>query len=785
MKVFELFGELDLRDEKYRQKLSDATSSVSRMGDRVSGVGRKMTMGVTLPLIGIATAGVKSAAAFEGTMNTMRAVAGVPQPQLAKLRDLAIDLGAKTAFSASEAADGMLALSKAGVSTSNIMGGALKNSLDLATAGELEVGHAAEITSNAMNVFGLSGRQSKEAVDALAGAANASSADVSDLAMALSMGGNAAATAGLSVQETAAALAQLADQGIRGSDAGTSLKTMLLSLSGNSVKARTAIKDLGLEFFNSRGEVKSLKDIAGELSTGLGDLTQKQQMVALKTIFGTDAFRAANIMMKQGEEGIQKYTEATSKQGAAADVAKAKMEGLPGALEKLRGALETVVLVIGDALAPAIEKAAGFLTGLADAFLSLPPSMQTTIVTVGAVVAAAGPLMWVLGKLTSGLGLFIGQAGGASARTGLLTKAFGALRAGGMGLGMATLGLTGIVAASGVAIYAWSKAIGEARKTSKLMHEAVMANVGIMDAYKEATDQNIHSGEDLARMVRIQIQNARDSGASQEDLNAIIDRGNELLAAYNEETRTLANRYKLVGREASDFREITGNVNDVTKQQRERVAELINKMDAFGLVMSDSAKDQARAALEAGNFKDAINILKRQVEIGTKGIKADLGSIPEKLRGEADHARNAGDAVGRAMGQGLKLGLQASIDGFAAAAAAAVNAAEAAARNAAGAQSPSKLFMHVGADLGDGLRLGIDSMRRDVARSTERLISVPALKLPIAASAGPMGGTSGTGAGAGTQQIYNVEQVVLPNITGAVAAEEFFDSLCQTVSQGV
>jgi TP901 family phage tail tape measure protein len=381
------------------------------VGQKLQSAGRGLTMGLTLPIVGIGVAAVSMAKEFEESMNTMQAVGGVTGKELKKLEALAIDLGAKTAFSANEAAEAMLELSKSGIKTSDIMGGALKNTLDLATAGGLDLATAATVAGNAMNVFGLSGKESKQAVDALAGAANASSANVSDLAIALAQGGLAAANAGLSIEETTAVLAAFADAGLRGSDAGTSLKTFLLNLVPTSVAAANAIADLNLKFVDQAGNIKPISAIAEELQTKMGDLTQAEQQLALKTIFGTDAFRAAVVLMKEGEEGLRKYIAATSEGGTASEVAAAKMKGLPGAIETLRGALETVALTLGKALSPMVQQAAAFFTDLASKFTDLSPATQRLVVIFGLVAAAIGPVLWVLGALATGLGVLLSPIG--------------------------------------------------------------------------------------------------------------------------------------------------------------------------------------------------------------------------------------------------------------------------------------------------------------------------------------------------------------------------------------
>lgn len=398
--------------------------SISKAGQQLARTGTRLSLGVTLPLVGIGVKAVETSLEFTKTMNTMAAVAGVPAPALEKLRALAIKLGQDTVFSANEAGDAMLELGKAGVSTSDIMGGALKNTLDLATAGDLDLASSATIVANAMHTFGLQGKDAKEIADALAGAANASSADVSDLAQALTQGGNAASLAGASIQDTTAFLGALADQGIRGSDAGTSLKTFMLSLVPTSNTAKEAIKKLNLEFVNSDGSIKSLSEVADQLHDKLGPLTQAQQQVALKTIFGTDAFRAAATAMKLGSDGLAKYTDATNKAGNASDVAAGKLKGLPGVIETLKGSIDTALLTIGDTLQPIVIAVSNALTDLLNLFVALPQPVKTAIVVIAALAAAAGPLLFIIGQAGVLFSILLGPVGLIAAAIGGLIALF-------------------------------------------------------------------------------------------------------------------------------------------------------------------------------------------------------------------------------------------------------------------------------------------------------------------------------------------------------------------------
>lgn len=301
-------------------------------------------------------------AAFSKTMNVLQASSGASKNEIEALREQAMKLGADTSFSANEAADAMLELSKAGISAKDIMSGAAEGTLLLATAGGTDLASAATIASNAMNTFNLEGKDMGTIAAALAGGANASSASVSSLGEALGQVGPGAVNAGLSLQDTVGVLSAFDAAGIKGSDAGTSLKTMLSRLVPQTDKAKSAMKDLGLNFVNADGSFKSITDVAGQLQAKLGPLSEAQRTTALNTLFGADASRAASVLMKEGTDGIGGYIKATKDKDAAEKMAKASMSGTAGALEQLSGGFETMKLAIGQALAPAVTMLANTLS---------------------------------------------------------------------------------------------------------------------------------------------------------------------------------------------------------------------------------------------------------------------------------------------------------------------------------------------------------------------------------------------------------------------------------------
>lgn len=383
--------------------LKKGGSATKALGEGITDLGRSMTLGLTVPIVAAGGAATSVAASFDDAMSQVQGALGGASADMDGLRDLALQLGADTVFSSTESAQAMVELAKGGLTEAQIKGGALAASMDLAAAGQLNLADAAATTVQMMGSFGLGAGDATRIANALAGAANASSADVSDLTQAMSQCSAQASLAGWSLEDTAAALALFADHGVKGSDAGTSLKTMLQRLAAPTDQAAEAIAAYGLNIRDSNGKMKDISGIADELTGKLGGLSDAERDAALQTIFGSDASRAAAILMQSGSEGLAKYIAATNDATAAETMANAQKGELSWALENMGGAVESASIAFGTALAPAITAVAGVIGDVAEAFASLPAGVQTGIAVVLALVAALGPLLMVIGSVVAAL----------------------------------------------------------------------------------------------------------------------------------------------------------------------------------------------------------------------------------------------------------------------------------------------------------------------------------------------------------------------------------------------
>lgn len=331
----------------------------------------------TAAIVGIGTASVKAAATFQYEMSRIKANASGTAQEMKALEDTVIDLGKATAFSAGEAAQAANELVKAGLSIQETMD-ALPGMLDLAAAGELNVAQAAEITANQLKVFGLEAKDAVEVADTLALAANRSTTEVTDLGMSLSMSASIAAQAGFDIQETAAALALLANNGLKGSDAGTSLKTMLMMLMAPTDQAKAVMEEYGIEIYDAAGHMKSMDLIIVELEEALSGLTEEEANHVKRTIAGQDAIRAVNILLKEGSDAYRDMTAEVSQSGAAADIAATKMDNLKGAYEELKGSIETAFIRMGSEGLGGIREIVDELTEQTNAFIDSWERMTET-----------------------------------------------------------------------------------------------------------------------------------------------------------------------------------------------------------------------------------------------------------------------------------------------------------------------------------------------------------------------------------------------------------------------
>lgn len=425
-------------------KLSESTE---KFGNNSKQIGKSL-LPLTAAITGVGTASVVMANNFNDAMSQAAGALDKPMSEMKELRQLAIQTGQDTIFSATESANAITELAKGGLTEAEIKAGALQTTMDLAASSGMDLGSAANVVVQTMGAFGLSADKSATAANALAGAAAASSTDVEPLTQALAQCSAGAKNAGWEVQETTAVLGRFADAGITGSDAGTSLKTMLKSLAAPSNTAAKLINKLGIKTRDSSGNLLDASSMAEELKNKLGGLDSASRDAALSTIFGSDAMRAATVMMNSGSEGLKKYIDAANDQEAAQRLANAQMSDGSRAIEELKGSFETAAIQIGDTIAPVVQKVAECITKLVNKFTALPSGVQKIIIVIAAIVAAAGPILIIIGQMSLGISALTGAFSKVSGAGGIFKTFGGVIKTVISGIATAAKGLFSLLMAN-------------------------------------------------------------------------------------------------------------------------------------------------------------------------------------------------------------------------------------------------------------------------------------------------------------------------------------------------
>lgn len=355
--------------------------------------------GVAATALGVAA--IKMAADFDASMSTVQANTGASADEMAQLRQAAIDAGADTIYSATESADAINELGKAGLSTSDILSGGLSGALNLAASDGMEVGQAAEYMSSAMAQFNLTGADATHIADLLAAGAGEALGNVSDFGEALNNVGSTANKFGLSIDTTVGTLAAFAHQGIIGAEAGTQLRSVLLALTNQTEKQRKATEEYGITLYDAQGNFVGMSSLAGQLKEKLGGLTQEQRNSAMATMFGSYAIQGANVLYAEGASGIDEWTKKVSQSGYAADLAAKKNDNLKGDLENLSGSFESLMISLGEGGQGPLRSLVQTFDTLVDAFSQLPAPVQQGIVLMTALAGGFTALHSAMGPLNA------------------------------------------------------------------------------------------------------------------------------------------------------------------------------------------------------------------------------------------------------------------------------------------------------------------------------------------------------------------------------------------------
>lgn len=396
------------------QKIAATGDKLKTVGDNISSAGEKM-LPATAAVTGLGTAAVTTAANFESSMSQVQATMGITKDSMSTvngesvntmnaLSNLAKEMGSKTAFSASECAEALNYLALAGYNTQE-MTDTLPTVLNLAAAGGLDLASASDMVTDAMSALGLGVSDAETMVDQMSKTASTTNTSVAQLGEGiLTIGATAKSVKG-GTAELNTALGILANNGIKGAEGGTHLRNIILSLQNPTDKAADAMKTLGVDVYDSQGNMRSMNDILGDLNKSMDGMTSEEKANIISTIFNkTDLSSVNALLANTGDTWDSLQQSITNSGGAAQQMADTQLDNLQGQLTILKSALEGLAISFGELLMPAIKSIVTAVQGFVDKLNSMDEGTKKVIVTIALIVAAIGPVLIVIGKVISAVG---------------------------------------------------------------------------------------------------------------------------------------------------------------------------------------------------------------------------------------------------------------------------------------------------------------------------------------------------------------------------------------------
>ena len=413
-------------------KIDEVGQKMESVGNSIAGAGKSM-MPLTLAIGGVGTAAVKTAADFDAGMSQVAAISGATGDDLEALRDKAREMGSKTKFSASEAASAMEYMAMAGWKTGDMLGG-IEGIMNLAAASSEDLATTSDIVTDALTAFGLSAEDSGHFADILAAASSNANTNVSMMGETFKYCAPIAGALGFSAEDTAEAIGLMANAGIKSTQAGTALRTIMNNLTGEVKISGKAIGDVTIATTNADGSMRDLSDILADCRTAFSGLSESEKAQAAETLVGKNAMSGFLALMNAAPEDIDKLSKAIDNcDGTAESMAATMQDNLAGQLTILKSQLEELAISFGEILMPAIRSIVSHIQGFIDNLNGMDESQKKAIITIGLVVAAIGPLLVIIGTVISKVGVamqgFVKLAGAfnkikaaASAGTGIFGK---------------------------------------------------------------------------------------------------------------------------------------------------------------------------------------------------------------------------------------------------------------------------------------------------------------------------------------------------------------------------
>ncbi|EIS6533728.1 phage tail tape measure protein [Staphylococcus pseudintermedius] len=389
---------------KIGSNLSKWGPKFQEIGKSMQAIGRNMSLYVTAPIAAGFGAAAKKSIDFDDSMRKVKATSGATSGEFQQLRDKALEMGAKTKFSASQSAEALNYMALAGWDTKEMMSG-IDGVMQLAAASGEDLGAVSDIVTDSLTAFGLKAKDSGHFADVLAQASSKANTDVRGLGEAFKYAAPVAGALGYTVEDTSIAIGLMSNAGIKGEKAGTALRTMFTNLAKPTKAMKNQMDELGISITDSQGNMLPMRDVMDQLRGKFKGLSKDQQASAAATIFGKEAMSGALAVINASDSDYQKLTKSIDNSTGASKRMSDEMEGgIGGSIRKMKSAIESLAISIGDVLTPYIKRLAELVANAATKLNEMPKGTQKVVVGLGLVAAAIGPLLVTLGVMVSTIG---------------------------------------------------------------------------------------------------------------------------------------------------------------------------------------------------------------------------------------------------------------------------------------------------------------------------------------------------------------------------------------------
>ena len=535
---------VDSTQRSFGEKMAASGKSVKEFGDKMTSVGKELSMKVTAPLAAIGGIAAKIGMDFKAGLSEVQALSGATADEMVMLEDRSRELGATTKFSAKQVTEGFKYMALAGWDVQQSMDG-IDGVLNLAAASGEDLGRVSDILTDSISAFGDEAKDAGRYADVMAAASSNANTDVAGLGEAFKMVAPVAGALGYSLEDTSVALGLMANAGVKGSSAGTALRSALTNLVKPTKQMKEEMEKLGINIKDSNGEMKPLDVLLGDLRGSFGKLSNDQKASSAATIFGKEAMAGMLAVINAGDADFNKLSKAIeNSEGVAQSMADTMQDNLAGKLTNLKSALEELAIKIFDVLEPALTFLVGAFQSLVDWLNGLDKSTQTAVVAIAALAAGIGPLAVVLGTILTMVGGFMM----------MLPTLIPLISALALPIGIVVASLIAL----GVAFALFKTDADEAYKSQQELAEG---NLELSESYKEVLEEQLEQIDKTSELI----------AKTQEQMEAT----DELVTSFED----LIEKSKLTTDEFGEFLTLQSELENTKSPQR--IAELEERMEGL------------------------------------------------------------------------------------------------------------------------------------------------------------------------------------------------------------